>query len=650
MKRKVISLFLAAILAMSLTASVLSGCELALYDYSEEGVVVEQIKGLDSDYIMGVDISSIIEVENAGGKFYNFDGEEEDIFTILAGAGVNYVRIRLWNDPYDDDGNSFGGGGNDIETDLQIAKRAVDAGMKVCLDFHYSDFWADPDKQTMPREWTSYTRDQLAQVVYDYTYDVLKQFEEAGCLPSMVQTGNEINSGLLWNYGSASTWRNIYLSYATQAVKAVSSKIQTVIHLAQGATYSTISGYIDELEKAGVDFDVIGLSYYSYWHGSMSKFQDCVDQLDKNYKYDICVMEYSYGYGDDSNEYTANIFSSDDEEDGGYRATVQGQASYIHDVNEVVASAKQGIGSFYWEPAWLPLEGTSWASTYAHSYLVAQGDGGGEGTVSWANQALFDFGGKPLDSLKAFRLMRKSGRAVEEIVDVTTTTSAMINLSKISVSEIAENLPSTTTALTTLDRWVEYDITWSKSDISAISGEGTYTVSGTVESDGTEYTITATITCYYDFLSNGGFEEDGISSDVTDFSKITGWDMTGTAGSYRVETKNSRSGSANLNIWCSSSFENTLSQSTNLPAGTYTFSVWARSGNCTLPDCVLYVSADGADIITAAVEFGSSWSDWVQTSVTFTVSQTTAVSVGIRSSGTGNDSWAHFDDFALAAN
>ncbi|MCD8371769.1 MAG: glycosyl hydrolase 53 family protein [Clostridia bacterium] len=641
MKRFFISLILAAAICMSL----FSGCGTA------DGVSVGKIEGLSDDYIMGVDLSSIIEVEEAGGVFYNEKGKEDDIFDILADYGVNYIRIRLWNDPYDEDGNSFGGGGNDLETDIAIAKRAVAAGMKVCLDFHYSDFWADPDKQTMPREWSEagYTRDQISQVVYDYTYDVLMQFKEAGCLPSMVQTGNEINNGLIWDYGKAATWRCIYLYNAINAVKAVSEDILTVIHLANGATYSTISSYINQLEANSVNFDVIGLSYYSYWHGSMSKFQSCVDQLDANYDYDICVMEYSYGYGDVYNDYTSNIFSSSMEETGGYKATVQGQASYIHDVNEVVASASQGIGSFYWEPAWLPLEGTSWASTYAASYLAAQGDGGGEGTVSWANQALFDFDGHPLDSLKAFRLMRNSGTAQEEIVEMTTTISAMINLSKVSVSEIADNLPSATTALTTLDRWTEFDVTWNESDISVVTNAGTYRVTGTVTAGGIDYTITAYLTCYYDFLQNGGFEEDGISSDVTDFSNITGWEASGTSGSYRIETKNSRSGSANLNIWCSSDFENDVCQTTTLPAGTYTFSVYGRSGNCTLPDCVLYVSANGTDIATETIVFGSSWSDWVQTTVTFTVTETTTVAVGVRSSGYASDSWAHFDDFALAA-
>lgn len=639
--------FSTGILAAALTLPLFAGCggeKLSYYDYSQEGVTVGQIVGLDDDYIMGVDLSSVIEVENAGGKFYDAEGNEGDIFEILADYGVNYIRIRLWNDPFDENGNSFGGGGNDLGTDLEIAGRAVAAGLKVCLDFHYSDFWADPSKQTMPRAWTGYTYDALRQVVYDYTYETLKKFEEQGCLPSMVQTGNEINNGFLFDKGSAASWRNIYLYEALSAVKAVNPEIRTVIHLADGATYSTISGFVDSLIADNIDFDVIGLSYYSYWHGSMAKFQSCLEALDDKYDKDLCVMEYSYGYGDVSNAYTGNVFSSALEEAGGYKATVQGQASYIRDVNEAVASTSHGIGSFYWEPAWLPLAGTSWASEYAAGYLAAQGDGGGEGTVSWANQALFDFDGKPLDSLKAFRLMRKSGLCRETVLEIADEFSAGVDLSQ---AEIA--LPETTTAFTDLDRWTELKITWKKSDVSALTSAGTYTVRGTVECGGEEYPVICTATCYYDYLKNGSFEEDGFVADVKDFSLVTGWDMTGTAGSYRVETKNARSGKANVNIWCASAFENNLSQNLyNMTEGEYVFSVWARSASdsAAYPDCTLYVTV-GGKTYEATVAWGASWSDWVQTSVSFTVTGMSDAVVGVRSTGSAS-SWAHFDDFVLS--
>ncbi len=641
MKKRLISLMM----IVSMVAMMLTGCGSSSFDYSSYGISVGQIKGLSDDFIFGVDLSSIIEVEEAGGKFYNENGEEQDIFEILASYGINYVRIRLWNDPYDEDGNSFGGGGNDLETDIQIAKRAVAAGMKVCLDFHYSDFWADPNKQTLPREWSDYSNDELRQVIYDYTYDVLKRFEEEGCLPSMVQTGNEVNNGMMFPNGTSRTWQTIYMASAISAVNDIDSSIKTVLHIANGASYSTVSGVLDDLISLGLDFDVIGLSYYSYWHGSMSEFEECVKLLDENYDKEICVMEYSYGYSDDSNEYTSNIFSAENnEEDGGYKATVQGQASYIHDVNEVIASVDSGIGTFYWEPAWLPLDNTSWASEYAHSYLVAQGDGGGEGTVSWANQALFDFSGKVLDSLNAFKLMKKSGTPDETILELEDTLSCMVDLSEETIS-----LPTTTTALTDLDRWVELDITWNSDDVATITEAGTYTITGTVTCSGTETTVTAEVLAYYDYLKNGSFDEETIVGDVTDFSNISNWDMEGTSGSFRVESKNSRTGSANLNIWCGSAYENTLSQNVyNLTEGTYILSVYARSAmeNYLYPNCTLYVEIDGVTY-ESEITWGSTWSEWVQTTVTFTVTGTQNAVIGIKSSGEAS-TWAHFDDFALA--
>ncbi len=615
-------------------------------DFSDSSISVSGIEGLSSDYFMGVDVSSILEVEAAGGVFYDTDGTEKDIFEILAAHGINTVRIRLWNDPYDEDGNSFGGGGNDLETDLEIARRATAAGLNICLDFHYSDFWADPSKQTIPREWADYTSDELRQVVYDYTYEVLEAFAAEGCLPVMVQTGNEINNGFLYPNGSTATYEAIYLASAMSAVKDIDDSILTVVHLANGATYSTISGIIDQLEALDVSFDVIGLSYYSYWHGSIDDFADCVTQLDANYDYKICVMEYSYGYTDDYNENSVNLMSSDDEEDGGYCVSVQGQASYIHDVNEVVASVDSGIGSFYWEPAWLPLAGTSWATEYAHSYLEEQGDGGGEGTVSWANQALFDFDGYALDSLYAYDMLWSDNVAEEEIISINVDLSCDVDIS----GSEGYDLPTSTTAFTTLDRWTSLAITWNEDELAAITEAGTYTITGTVVCGGVEYEVTAEINAYHDYLKNGSFDDTVVTSDVTDFSNIPNWSMSGTTGSYRVESKNSRSGSANLNIWCSSSFENTLEQTiANMEPGTYTLSVYARSAmeDYQYPSCYLYVTIDG-ESYTEEITWGSSWSEWVQTSLTFDITETTDITIGISSSG-ASGTWAHFDDFALAA-
>lgn len=223
---------------------------------------------LYDDYILGVDISSVLAVEEAGGVYYNTAGQEQDVFEILKEHGVNYVRIRLWNDPYTEDGEYYGGGNNDIDTALEIAKRAKRVGMGIALDFHYSDFWADPSKQTVPRAWADYDLDKLAEAVYTYTYDTLKTFEDAGVRPHMVQVGNEINNGLLWPKGRSKGSPQVakLVQSGIEAANDISEDIKTVIHLAEGASEQEIMYFFNNMLDYGVDFDVIGLSYYSFWH------------------------------------------------------------------------------------------------------------------------------------------------------------------------------------------------------------------------------------------------------------------------------------------------------------------------------------------------------------------------------------------------
>ncbi|MBR2599381.1 MAG: glycosyl hydrolase 53 family protein, partial [Erysipelotrichaceae bacterium] len=130
---------------------------------------------LPEDFIMGADISSVIALENAGVKFYGWDGNEQDIFKTLAESGVNYIRVRVWNDPFDEEGNGFGGGNNDVETAVLIAQRAKKYGLKLLVDFHYSDFWADPGKQMVPRAWKDMDVDTKAEALYQYTRDSLQK-------------------------------------------------------------------------------------------------------------------------------------------------------------------------------------------------------------------------------------------------------------------------------------------------------------------------------------------------------------------------------------------------------------------------------------------------------------------------------------------
>lgn len=609
---------------------------------------------LPDDFIIGVDMSSILDVLAKGGVFYNANGEEQDVFEILKDYGVNYVRIRLWHNPTNEQGLGFGGGNNDTNTGIEIAKRAARVGMRIALDFHYSDFWADPSKQSIPRAWTGFTDEQVVDAIYTYTKDTLKAFEKAGVRPHMVQIGNEINNGMVYPNGNIATrgYRRLamFLNAGLKAVKEISPKIQTVIHLAEGASEQRLTYFFDKMVENNVEFDIIGLSYYSFWHGTLEKFQQTLAALEARYPQQIAVMEYSYGYTDYSNEFSANIYSSEMESEGGYKTSMQGQASYIRDVNAAVASIESGIGSFYWEPAWLAVNGAGWASGGAIEYLTAQGDDVSSiGKASWANQALFSFSGKVLPSLNVFNLMRTSTFDDEQIETLETELSVVINI------RANETLPTHTIAYTSLDRRTMVPITWNLTELATIQGAGNYTIHGTVTHGTQTLNVVCQVEAYENYLINGSFEEGGkVTADVKDFSLVNGCSVTQTVtGAVKVESKNPRTtdnnGHNNLNIWASAAYDFSVYQTVTLQPGTYTLIVYGRSamnGEVHRPNVQLYVSSGNTNLFEQAFIYGVSWSDWQKNEMTFTLTETLTVQIGLKGSGAAT-AWAHFDDFAL---
>ena len=146
----------------------------------ESTIYVEPVDGISDDFYRGMDVSAVLALENSGVKYYNFDGEEQDVFMTLAQAGVNYIRLRVWNDPYDENGNSYGGGNNDVATAITLGQRATQYGMKVCIDFHYSDFWADPKKQFVPKAWEGMDIEEKSDALYHFTLESLTQILDAG--------------------------------------------------------------------------------------------------------------------------------------------------------------------------------------------------------------------------------------------------------------------------------------------------------------------------------------------------------------------------------------------------------------------------------------------------------------------------------------
>ena len=172
-------------------------------DRIESFLHINKIEGLSDDFMLGVDISSIISLETSGRKFYDFDGKEQDIFKTLSESGVNYIRVRVWNNPFNENGNGYGGGNCTVDTAIEIGKRAKEYGMGLFVDFHYSDFWADPGKQQAPKAWENETIEEKEKAIYSYTVESLEDIKENGVKVGMVQIGNETTGGICGEFEKA---------------------------------------------------------------------------------------------------------------------------------------------------------------------------------------------------------------------------------------------------------------------------------------------------------------------------------------------------------------------------------------------------------------------------------------------------------------
>ena len=313
-------------------------------------IYVEPVKGIEDDFIRGMDASAVLAVENSGAKYYGFDGNEQDVFQTLAESGVNYIRLRVWNDPYDENGNGYGGGNNDVETAIELGKRATKYGMKVSIDFHYSDFWADPKRQHAPKAWEGMDIEEKSEALYGFTKDSLIQLLDAGVDVEMVQVGNEINNGMSGetNFGYVAK----LLTAGSKAVREVSKQyekdIQVVLHYTNIEDNEQIDTIAAGLEKEEVDYDIFGLSYYPYWDGTVENMQNVAKNIMENYGKKVIIAETSYCYTAEDGDGFGNSFDgTKDPFVDGYGPTVQSQATMIRDI--CAAANEVGVsGVFYW--------------------------------------------------------------------------------------------------------------------------------------------------------------------------------------------------------------------------------------------------------------------------------------------------------------
>ena len=319
-----------------------------------DALQTKAFSNMPADFIKGADISTLLDAEKHGAIFYDQNNQRKDPIAILKENGVNYVRLRLWVDPQSASGEDYGGGNNDLATTLALAKRAKAQGMKLLLDFHYSDFWTDPGRQNKPKAWASMNIEQMTQALHDYTKSTVAEFKKAGVLPDMVQIGNEINGGMLWPEGKS--WGQNggefdrlagLLKAGINGVKENLDKgdnVKIMLHLAEGTKNDTFTWWFDEVTKRDVQFDVIGLSFYTYWNGPISALKYNMDDISKRYNKDLIVVEAAYGYTTANCDNAENNFTSKEADDAGYPATVQGQANYLHDLLQVVTKVPEGRG------------------------------------------------------------------------------------------------------------------------------------------------------------------------------------------------------------------------------------------------------------------------------------------------------------------
>lgn len=377
---------------------------------------VQKVENLAEDFIFGMDASTVPALEASGVKYYNFQGQEQDVFQTLAEAGVNYIRVRVWNHPYDANGNGYGGGNCDIQNALEIGKRATDYGMKLLVDFHYSDFWADPGKQKAPAAWEGMSIEAKTEALYQYTKESLALLKEAGVNVGMVQVGNETNGALC----GEKTWANMQhlFSAGSRAVREVYPQALVAVHFANPEKTGTYADYASKLDQYGVDYDVFASSYYPYWHGTLENLAKVLTHVSQTYDKKVMVVETSYAYTTENSDFHPNTISADST--GKTEAyTVQGQANAVRNVIDCVANIPGGIGVCYWEGTWITVGqkswaansakweqyGSGWASSYAGAY-DPEDAGKWYGGCAVENQAMFDANGHPLQSLRIFNLVR----------------------------------------------------------------------------------------------------------------------------------------------------------------------------------------------------------------------------------------------------
>ncbi|GAE33755.1 glycosyl hydrolase 53 family protein [Halalkalibacter akibai] len=606
------------------------------------------------DFIYGVDVSTLSKVEDFGGTFYD-QGVEKGALDILTSYGSNYARLKLWEDAVDVYSNGIAY--NDLDDTIRKAKQIKDADMKFLLNFHYSGFWADPGRQDKPESWKGMTFEELTQAVYDHTKESIEALVAAGAAPDMVQIGNEIRPGMLFPDGRISSENGGYgnlailLNSGIQAVRdTLGQDVDIMLHLDQGGKNGIFRTWFDGIIAAGVtDFQIIGASYYPYWHGTLAELQHNLNDVSQRYNRDVVVVETAYAFTLDDHDGHANIFNRTHEGISGYPATVEGQAKFLYDVMEVVRNVpnNRGLGIFYWEPAWLGVEGAGWTA--------------GEGNA-WENQAMFDFEGNALQSLNVFTkgyVPPEPTPRDEAGEDETLRGLTLLSLNKPATASSSAglgggipNAPENAVDNNDLTSWGTDQGTgsWWQVDLEEVvaidrilmefwdgvreitielSDEGeTYTMLAThtvtsgqmnlelPEDTKARYvrvTITEATSAWVGFMYFKAYGNDNLVQNHSFEQDLEHWETNGHAA-IRVEEDSwlpENGGTKRLNYWAEGAYiADTFQTLTGLRDGSYTLKAWvANTGNFNESETYMYAKlSDGETVKTGIPMTGGGWS------------------------------------------
>lgn len=615
-------------------------------------IAVTKVNKLSSDFIMGMDISSMISELESGVVYRDYDGNElatlDDICRFIKEQGINHIRVRVWNNPYDANGNGYGGGNNDVAKAKEFADACRNAGLKMLVDFHCSDLWTDPSKQQEPKAWKGYTLEQKKEALNTYITESLNTIDPSKDVVDMVQVGNETTGGFIGETNVSNMC--VLFSAGAAGVETYNPDVKVVIHV-ESPHKRTMVTWAENLQDNNVNYDILATSYYPYWHGTLDNLKQQFETVKNTYCKDVMVAETSYAYtleDSDGHANTVRVGNNDNGADTTEPFTEQGQATAIRNLINTVNEAG-GLGVYYWEPAWLTVGntqgltgdaynaqvkenqekwekyGSGWASSYANEY-DSKDAGKWYGGSAVDNEAMFYPDGTATPALHVWNYV-KTG-AVSNLVSVegfdsalTQTITAGSNFTLPDSVEVTYSDSKTPVAEA---------VTWDEASVKKadLSKPGTYQISGTVSlskeitrgayKGKTSVDVTLTLQVKYANLITN---KEAVEFDSGEYFTVDGTTFKGIPSA-----ENAKSGKNSMG-WYGASAANgsvTYKEAITLEKGTYTLEAYAQGAQSDVTMQILNAEDDSVLFTGEATEM-TAWGDWHTPKVTFTLDKTKSV-------------------------